>query len=62
MSAMLIGLNLPTISCWEITGDYEGHTLTFVIWATDKDCAESQKLAEPLRKYEAQLEQALQVA
>lgn len=31
-SAMLIGFDLPTTGCWEITGHYEQDELTFVAW------------------------------
>jgi hypothetical protein len=30
--AMLIGVELPSPGCWEITGQYHGHELTFVLW------------------------------
>jgi hypothetical protein len=30
--AMLIGVNVPTLGCWEITGHYHGHNLSFVVW------------------------------
>ena len=29
---MLTGVWLPTSGCWEITGNYEGDKLTFVVW------------------------------
>ena len=29
---MLVGINLPTLGCWEITGHYEDDELTFVVW------------------------------
>lgn len=31
-SAMLVGFTLPTSGCWEITGRYEGATVSFVVW------------------------------
>lgn len=31
-SFMLTGIELPTLGCWEITGEYESHTLSFVVW------------------------------
>lgn len=31
-SAMLVGVDVPTLGCWEITGEYKGHTLSFVVW------------------------------
>lgn len=30
--AMLAGLAFPTGGCWEVTGEYEGATLSFVAW------------------------------
>ena len=34
-SAMLTGLTLPTAGCWELTGSYRGHDLSFVVWIPD---------------------------
>ena len=31
-SAMLVGLQLPSPGCWEISGRYQGQTLAFVVW------------------------------
>jgi len=31
-SAMLVGVDLPTLGCWEITGRYKGRELSFVVW------------------------------
>jgi hypothetical protein len=28
---MVTGINIPTVGCWQITGDYKGDKLTFVI-------------------------------
>lgn len=30
--AMLVGVELPSPGCWEFTGEFKGHTLTFVLW------------------------------
>jgi hypothetical protein len=30
--AILIGVRLPAPGCWEITGEYKGHLLSFVLW------------------------------
>jgi len=30
--AMLTGVYVPTPGCWEITGNYEGNKLSFVVW------------------------------
>jgi hypothetical protein len=30
--AMLTGIYVPSPGCWEITGDYKGQKLSFVIW------------------------------
>ena len=31
-SAMLVGVDLPTLGCWKITGKYGGTELSFVVW------------------------------
>lgn len=31
-AAMLVGVYVPTPGCWEITGEYKGQKLSFVIW------------------------------
>lgn len=31
-SAMLVGVDFPTLGCWEITGKYANQTLSFVVW------------------------------
>ena len=31
-SAMLVGLELPTLGCWKITGKYRDTELSFVVW------------------------------
>jgi hypothetical protein len=31
-SAMFVGVDVPTLGCWEITGEYKGRTLSFVVW------------------------------
>ena len=31
-SAMLVGVDFPAMGCWEITGEYKGASLSFVIW------------------------------
>jgi len=30
-SAMLVGVDLPTLGCWKITGKYGGAELSFVV-------------------------------
>jgi len=32
---MLVGLSLPTPGCWEITGQYQSHTLRYAVWVAD---------------------------
>jgi hypothetical protein len=32
ISSMLTGVYVPAPGCWEITGDYEGDKLSFVVW------------------------------
>ncbi len=29
---MLVGVDIPTAGCWQITGHYQGHDLSFVVW------------------------------
>jgi hypothetical protein len=29
---MLVGIDIPAAGCWEITGQYKGTTLSFVVW------------------------------
>lgn len=31
-AAMLVGVYVPTPGCWEITGEYKGQKLSFVVW------------------------------
>ena len=33
-SAMLVGVDFPTLGCWKITGQYEEAELSFVVWVT----------------------------
>jgi hypothetical protein len=30
--AMLVGLTIPNRGCWEVTGEYEGHTVSYIVW------------------------------
>ncbi|HUZ84310.1 MAG TPA: hypothetical protein VMU66_06415, partial [Gaiellales bacterium] len=30
---MLVGVSIPTPGCWQISGAYHGHSLSFVVWA-----------------------------
>ena len=36
-AAMLSGVIVPTPGCWEITGEYRGQRLSFVVWVTQLD-------------------------
>jgi len=29
---MLVGVDIPAPGCWEITGQIDGHELSFVVW------------------------------
>jgi len=31
-SAMMVGVDFPTLGCWKISGNYNGNELSFVIW------------------------------
>ena len=33
--SMLVALELPTGGCWHVTGTYEGHTLSYVVWVAE---------------------------
>jgi hypothetical protein len=39
-NAMLTGVYVPTPGCWEITGDYEGDRLSFVVWVEPANSAQ----------------------
>ena len=32
---MVVGINLPTLGCWKITGHYQDEELSFVIWVAE---------------------------
>jgi hypothetical protein len=32
---MVVGINLPTLGCWEIKGQYQGAELTYVVWVAE---------------------------
>jgi len=32
--SMVAALEVPSIGCWEITADYKGDTLSYVVWVT----------------------------
>jgi hypothetical protein len=32
LPSMMVGINLPALGCWEITGHYENDELTLVVW------------------------------
>ena len=31
-TSILVGVTFPTAGCWQVTGEYQGHGLSFVIW------------------------------
>lgn len=31
---MVVGINLPTLGCWKITGRYQDAQVTYVVWVT----------------------------
>jgi len=41
--AMLTGVWLPTPGCWEITGNYEGDKLSFVVWVEPEQASASKR-------------------
>jgi hypothetical protein len=48
--AMLTGVWVPVPGCWEITGDYEGTKLSFVVWVVPERQKASSSSALPLSK------------
>jgi hypothetical protein len=32
---MVVGINVPTLGCWEITGQYQDAQVTYVVWVTE---------------------------
>ena len=32
---MVVGINLPTLGCWEITGQYQDAQVTYIVWVTE---------------------------
>jgi len=36
MSSMLVGVDVPTSGCWELTGRYRGAQLSYVVWVADR--------------------------
>lgn len=34
--AMLVGVELPSPGCWQFTGAYKGHSLSFILWVPEK--------------------------
>jgi hypothetical protein len=33
-SFMLVGVEIPAAGCWEITGEYQGRQLSFIVWVS----------------------------
>jgi len=33
--AMVVGIFIPTVGCWKITGEYHGEELSYVVWVSD---------------------------
>lgn len=33
--AMLVGVEIPTAGCWQITASYRDAVLSYVVWITD---------------------------
>jgi hypothetical protein len=48
--SMVVGINLPTLGCWEITGQYESDELTFVVWVAEST-SQREPWTETRRKY-----------
>jgi hypothetical protein len=35
LPSMMVGMNLPSLGCWEITGHYGTDELSLVVWVTE---------------------------
>jgi hypothetical protein len=33
--SMVVGIFIPTVGCWKITGEYHGEELSYVVWVSD---------------------------
>jgi hypothetical protein len=42
--SMVIGIFIPTVGCWKITGQYKGEELSYVVWVSDS-CTPNDLLA-----------------
>ena len=41
---MVVGIFIPTIGCWRVTGSYRGEQLSYVVWVS-KECPQNDLLA-----------------
>jgi hypothetical protein len=32
---IIVGIFIPTVGCWKVTGEYEGEELSYVVWVSD---------------------------
>ncbi|HUZ02529.1 MAG TPA: hypothetical protein VMU89_19450, partial [Thermomicrobiaceae bacterium] len=46
-TSILVGVTFPTAGCWEVTGEYQGHDLSFVIWVGGDTPATATPSATP---------------
>ncbi len=42
-AAMLVGIYVPVTGCWEITGEYKGQKLSFIVWVQPIQPAETMR-------------------
>ncbi len=44
---MLTGISFPTTGCWRISGTYQSHTLSFVVWVNDLSSVQFTQAPNP---------------
>ena len=42
---MVVGIFIPTLGCWEITGEYKGERLSYIVWLSEPECIPSDSLS-----------------
>jgi hypothetical protein len=41
---MVVGIFIPTVGCWKVTGSYRGEELSYVVWVSE-ECSQNDLLA-----------------
>ena len=44
-NGMVLGVFIPPLGCWEITGQYKGERLSYVVWLSKPECSSTDLLA-----------------